>query len=257
MDHVRGRPVAEPVGAGFLQPDPQAARRGGHRPARVGARRAAGIAQGGADRSASGQADRWCGQGERRGRQPGRDEVEQVVEPGRGLAEVLEIAAIAEHRVGGVDRPVRQRCRQPADRVGGERGDVRVGEVLGQRLDHRRADVGPVELRDRPADEPGQGAMRRRKVVPLERLRHAVAGVEQPAQRERGLQEPGCRREAREAREAAPPPLDDRTDPPGDGRRQPHGERAAEQIPGGSTGWPAGEAADEPSADDDRMTPGR
>src|SRR5690606_22360428 len=77
---------------------------GGHGPARVGARRAAAVAPQGAQAPAQGArgGDEGAdGEQEQRRQARGR-EVEQVVEAGRGLAQPLVAAAVADHGVEGV-----------------------------------------------------------------------------------------------------------------------------------------------------------
>src|SRR5436305_627806 len=110
---------------------------------------------------------------EARGRQ-----VEQVVEPRADLAKVLEgPLAIAEHRVGGVDRAVDGGTRQPEREVEAHGRDERVGQVLGDRLDRRRGDVSRVERGRGPAHEvTADGRACRGEVAGRERRLHAERG---------------------------------------------------------------------------------
>ena len=50
------------------------------------------------------------------GGQPGRNEVDQVVQPSGRLAQILVPAVVADHAVQGIDGPVRDRAGQPVGR---------------------------------------------------------------------------------------------------------------------------------------------
>ena len=75
------------------------------------------------------------GRGQPRGQQPGdpgRDQVGHVVEPRRGPAELLVArAVVADHRVESVDRAVAEQTGQAEHGAPQQRGDHRVGGVLG------------------------------------------------------------------------------------------------------------------------------
>jgi hypothetical protein len=85
--------------------------------------------------------DRQCG-GE-----PGRREVEQVVEAGRGPAEpAVARRAVADHRVKRVHRAVAEQTGHAGDRTPQQRRDHGVGRVLGDRLDRGPREAVGVEV---------------------------------------------------------------------------------------------------------------
>ena len=95
---------------------------------------------------------------------PRRRQVDEIVEPGGGEAEVLVARrVVADHAVGGVDRLVGRAAGKPADREPEHRRDDAVGEILGEAFDRGARHAGLVERIGIAADD----------------LRHrAAAGVE-------------------------------------------------------------------------------
>ena len=106
--------------------------------------------------------DRRDGDGEQPG-QPGRHQVEQVVEPGgRGAEPGVPRRPVPDHRVEGVRRPVAEQPGQAGDRAPDQRGDHRVGGVLGDRLDGGAGQLRLVQGRTGPGRRGGRGVAGRR-----------------------------------------------------------------------------------------------
>jgi len=106
---------------------------------------------------------------------PGRNQVDQIVQPGRGPAELqIPRRPVPDHRVEGVHRPVAEHPRHPGHRGPEQRRDHGVRGVLGHRLDRGPGQVGGLE--------PGR--------IAGAQMRQPLPGGSQVA----GLQCPGHRR---------------------------------------------------------------
>ena len=89
----------------------------------------------------------------------GRDEVDEIVEPGAGPAEIaVALAAVAHHAVQRVDRLVGEHARQTGDHAPEQGCHDAVGQVLGQGFHGGPADAGGVEPVGVAADNEGDGA---------------------------------------------------------------------------------------------------
>ena len=125
------------------------------RPAGIGRGVLAGVAQRGAPRLLGiGALDPEGGAGEQQRRQPRRDPVGDVVEPGAGPAELgVALGAVPDHGVGGIDRLVEGDARQAAEQEPEQRRDDAVGGAFGQALDGGAGDPGLVQLLGIAADD--------------------------------------------------------------------------------------------------------
>ena len=85
---------------------------------------------------------------------PARRQVDQVVQPRRGPAEILVTRGeVADHRVGGVDRLVGGESRQPESQEPDGRRNHPVAQVLGGRFDRGATDARLVEATGIAADD--------------------------------------------------------------------------------------------------------
>src|SRR5581483_4922505 len=182
--------AAETIVSGLLQPDTARACGRGHRPARVRALRARVLAPRAAQRLASAEPDERRGDGERERREPRGHEIEHVVETRGGLPQMFVWSVVADHRVRGIHRAICERRWQTAEAVPEQRRDIRIAEVLRERLDHRRRDVRRIELACRAAHERPQMRARAGDVARLEVVRDRIPRHDQTTQRERRLQKP-------------------------------------------------------------------
>ena len=90
-------------------------------------------------------------------REPRGREVQDVVEPRRGAAEVaVAVVEVADHAVGGVHRLVGGAAGQTGEGEPEGRGDDAVGEVLGEALDRGARDAGGIERLRVAADDSGE-----------------------------------------------------------------------------------------------------
>ena len=126
------------------------------------------------------------------GRQAGRDEVEDVVGPGRHLAELgIPVVFVAHHAVHGVGGLVKKQSRQ-AQQEGKEHGGHHpVGQVLRHRLNNRPANIFQGQVRGFPAHDHGQDPPGPVQIAPDQGRLHLEALLVQAAGRQAGIKEVG------------------------------------------------------------------
>src|SRR5215211_7272005 len=171
------------IGVGTAESQAQSAREGGLDPAGVGARRERAVAPGGLEGTEGPSGDRSRHQG----RDPGRREVGEVVEPGGGPAELLVgISPVADHRVQCVHRSVRQRTRRAEDEAVEHRGHGAVARILGYRFHGRADDLGGREVRRVPADHLCSAGAGPREIPFAQLALDGTGGLGKAAHREGG-----------------------------------------------------------------------
>jgi hypothetical protein len=156
------------------------------RPAGIGRAVLPGVAQHDAEGGANLRLRRGeGGGGEERAAEPGRDQVQDVVEPRRRPAEAdVARRGVADHAVERVDRLVDEDPRQSEERVIEDRRHHAVAEILGQRLDGGAGDAVFVEALRVAADDMADRRAPGDQSLAVERLAHARHMVEETALRQ-------------------------------------------------------------------------
>ncbi len=144
----------------------QAERRGhgGHRPAGIGRTMVRRLGDHGAQRLGDAAAGGRRGERDQNAGDTARRQIDQIVEPRGGPAEILVARGeVADHRIGDVDRPAGEEARQAEQQEPQGRRNDAAGERLGGGFDGRAADARLVETAGVAADDAGHGRARGRQ----------------------------------------------------------------------------------------------
>ena len=171
--------------------EPDAQRAGERRfdDARVGARMSDGVAPPRPHRARRRPADHGRADRHQHTRHAGGDEIQQVIEPRCGPTESLVTRrAVTDHRVEGVGAAIDQQRGHAADGGPQQRRHLRVGGVLGDRLDRRARQPVGIERGRVASAQRRQQTPRAIDVVAGQQVGHpgTGAGQRRAAQRDEG-----------------------------------------------------------------------
>ena len=151
------------------------------------------VAESGPERAGNSPADERRGNGDRKKRQPGRNQVKQIVNAGGNPAEEkVAFVAVAPAGVEGVGAPQQNRRRRRAGETAREKTDGEkeeravdgVDQIFAEALDCAADDFGGGKRCGVPADDHRKRVARGRKVVSAQRFADCLSVFEKTARRD-------------------------------------------------------------------------